>query len=703
VTSPAPERARLRTLKLAVLAAALLLVLRVGWIQIVRHDELSEKAKRLWFSMGRVPAERGDMLDRHGRPLALSVLKWNLGVAPSQIIPGQRAAMCEALGEVLGCSARDVDRRIAAAGDHHVVLGRGVVLDRKHKLTLRRCRAVTMDTMQTRVYPTDGVGASLLGFWRQDGDTSFATGLEHGLDDVLAGRSGRFRTVETGQSARDLGRIIIEEPVHGHSVGLTVDLDLQAIAERRLAETVSETRADGGSVLILDPHSGDILAAASWPLVGTRSRPQRDNAVWTNRNFVWVYEPGSVFKIFTTASLLRRAAIDTATVFDCSNPQFDGYRIHNDKDHEYGLLPLMRAFTKSSNIYFARAILNLAPQEFYRDILDFGFGQVPALPYGGQSAGIVHEPSTWSRRSLSTLAIGQEIAVTPLQLGLAVSAVANGGVLFAPRLVAEVRDHDGRLLESRAPTALRRVMAPPLAAVLREAMARVVREGTGVASRLDWITTGGKTGTAQKNTDGTTYGAHVATFAGIAPIDDPRLVIVAIVDHPRKALAYYAAESAVPLYRSIIEDIRRATDWLTDVPGGRLNEIVTAAPADLVTVPDVLQLSVASAAQRLAAAGLVVAGAEREGLVAAQVPVAGSRCRPGEPVRLEVAAAAATGARSVCPDFRGLSNREVRGLAARLGVDVALVGAGYAVRQDPPPGRELGSRPVTVRMEGTWR
>ncbi len=695
---------RIMVLRGAVLVAALGLVLRVAWLQVVQHDKLARIADEQWWSLGQLPAERGDMLDREGRPLALSVLEWNVGVAPSLV---QRPDSLSALlGRVLDRDPASIRRAIARAGQRHLVLGQGVVLTRRQKERLRRERAVTMDTVRARVYPADGVGASLVGFCRQERDTTFATGLEYALESVLAGRPGRYRSVDTGIPGRDLGRIVVDEPVHGRSVVLTIDADLQSIAERRLAEAVAATRALGGSVLIIEPGSGDVLAAASCPLMPTRAARHGDAEVWNNCNFTGLFEPGSVFKIFTAASLLRRAAVDTATVFNCSDSQFEGFRIRNDDDHKYGDLPLMRAFTKSSNIWFARAVANLGRDEFHRDILDFGFGQPTLAPYGGQPAGILREPSQWSLRSQATLAIGQEIAVTPLQLGMAVAAIANGGTLYAPRLVREVRDHDGRLLQQPQPLALRRVMAAPLAAVLREAMGRVVSEGTATGADLDWISVGGKTGTAQKSRDGLTMtaGAYVATFAGMAPLENPRLVVIAVLDEPQGFRRYYAAQSAVPLFRHVLEDIRCSTEWLTGVPGPRTRLVALAPASDLVTVPDVLELSIDAAAQRLAACGLTVAGAERGGLVAEQVPAAGTRCRRGSPVQLAAATLPAGAADdTICPDFTGKSNREVRSLAARLGIEVAIDGAGYAVLQDPPAGLALTGRSVTVRMEAPWR
>jgi len=703
VSAAVRDPRRLQVLRLCAVAAAVCLLGRVAWLQVVRHDALAAEANRQWWSLGVLPAERGDIYDRNGRPLALSVLEWNVGVAPTLI--EQPDTLAARLGRVLERDPAAVSRTVKRAGRRHVVLDKGVVLTREEKTMLRRMRAVTLDTVRARVYPTDGVGASLVGFCRHERDTTFATGLEYALQDILAGRPGRCRSVDTGIPGRDLGRVVVEEPVHGRSVVLTLDAELQAIAERRLEAAIADKHADGGSVLIVDPRTGDVLASASCPRMPTRNQRHRDASVWSDRNFVWAYEPGSVFKIFTAASLLRRAAVDTSTVYDCSNIQFDGFVIRNDDDHRYGDLPLMRAFTKSSNIWFSRGVANLGRDEFYRDVLDFGFGQPTLATYAGQSPGIVHEPAEWSGRTQATMAIGQEIMVTPIQLGMAVAAVANGGTLFAPRLVSEIRDHDGLLVETRDPVPLRRIMSEPLAAVLREAMARVVREGTGHDADLDWIDVGGKTGTAQKSRDGSgfTKGAYIATFAGIAPVDDPRLVIIAVLDEPKGYRAYYAAQTAVPLFKAILEDIRSSTDWLTDVPGARTRVIAQAPAADLVAVPDVLALSVDAAARRLAAGGLLVAGAESGGLVVEQVPAAGAVCPRGTAVQLTAATRGDASEPPVCPDFTGKSNREVRTLAARLGVDVNIEGAGYAVRQDPPAGQALGDRRVSVRMEARWR
>jgi stage V sporulation protein D (sporulation-specific penicillin-binding protein) len=694
---------RFRILQLTILALSLVLAARVVQIQIFKHEHYEARAHQQWTRDIELAAERGNMYDRQGRPLALSVTRWRVGVARSLV--KDRDKLADLLAEVLEMPRRDIIRKLRS-GESHVVLGRKVVLSREDKIRLSRQPAVTLDDMRSRIYPHDAVGAALIGFYTHSEENCVAVGLEHGLNDILAGTPGRARRILSAEQ-KDLGQVVLQRAEHGQNAVLTLDADLQAIAEERLARAVKEVRAEGGSVLITDPATGDILAAASWPVLPGRDQACRDSKVWKNRNFTDCFEPGSVFKIFSTASLLRNGAIDTATVYDCSNSDFGRFHIRNDDDHKYGDLPLMRAFSKSSNIYFARAVGNLSDDEFFRDLVDFGFGQKTTLPYPGQAEGILHKPSSWTVRSRPTIAIGQEVAVTSLQLAMALGAIANGGTLYAPRLVKETRDQDGRLVKEMRPVPLRRIISEPESALLREAMRRVVLEGTGKAAWTDWISVGGKTGTAQKAVPGQGYpaGKYVASFTGLVPMDDPRLVIVTVLDEPRGFKKYYAAESALPLFSSVVRDIRQSTAWLQDVPGGRTAPMAAEEMQAEIVVPDVLHLNADKAARRLARAGLRAQGNQHQGMVVQQVPAAGSKVTRDQVVQLTVATrpARTASATTVCPDFSGMSNRQALGLAARLGLTLELEGAGYAVSQNPAPGKPLTDNRVRVKLEATWR
>ena len=554
-----------------------------------------------------------------------------------------------------------------------------------------------------RVYPLDGVGASLLGFFRQDPDsTVHQTGLEFGLDSLLVGTPGRAMRIRSGNPGEDHGDVVAVPVHHGADVVLTVDADLQEICEGRLADAVKASRSKAGSVLVLDPRNGDVVAAASWPLVSTRRNPVADAACWINRNITACYEPGSVMKVFTAASLLASGAVDTSTVFDCADGQFDGFRIREAAGHEYGRLSFMEGFAHSSNVWFARSVANLSPQEQYRSLLDFGFGRGTGVNYPGESDGILAPPATWSGRSQATIAIGQEIAVTPLQLGLAVSAVANGGTLYAPRMYTEVRGVDGELLATNPPRLLRQVLPRGLDQLLRTAMRRVVTDGTGAIVDREWVAIGGKTGTAQKSVPGRGFadGLHTATFVGMLPVTEPRLVIVAVLDEPCWA-KHYAAQSAAPLFADVVDDIRRTTGWLTDVDQSCQRIAVTPAPRT-APVPDVMFLSSDGADRRLQRAGFAVRGAAQDGVVVMQVPAGGSCLAPGDTVRLTVRTRGGD-TTQICPDLIGLSNREVRALAARLGVELQINGVGYVERQHPAAGSRLTDAGVEVRMANPWR
>ncbi len=688
-------------LRILVIVAGIVLAGRIIQIQVFAHEHYGRIAQVVWGETMTLAPVRGRLHDRNGQALAVSVTTWEIGIPTSLLTDIDRTAAVAA--KALNLDAQELVGRMRRARGRYLPLANHVILTREQKAALESDDAINLDENVTRIYPHDGVGASLLGFFRYGAKDTVATGLEYSLSHYLAGKPGSARKIKTPAANGGLGQIVLEEPVDGEDLTLTLDVQLQAICESQLQQAVARCKAKGGSVLILDPQNGDVLAAASWPLMASRQGPHADPALWNNCNFTSQYEPGSVFKVFTMASLLSNSAIDTATVFDCNDPDFNGYRIDNENHHRYGNLSLMRAFTKSSNIYFARAVGNLSDQEFYRDLVSYGFGQLTSIPYQGQVKGILRRPAQWSKRSKSTLGIGQEIAVTPLQLGLALCAVANGGTLYAPRLIRDITNPVTRRTEEVAPLALRQVMSPELTAVLREAMGRVVEEGTGVAAKMDWIATGGKTGTAQLSIDGRSLqaGAFMASFGGIAPLGEPRLVILTVLNQPQ-GIYHFASQSAVPLFREILREIRNETAWLTDVPGARTAMVPSQTKGSLSTVPDVLFLSVDNAAQRLGAEGFAVVGAERPGLVIQQVPGAGTLCKRGQAIQLTVGPLESVqpAATALCPDFSGLSDRQVRSLAGRLGISVVLVGNGYVRHQNITSGEQLNGRVVQVEMGG---
>jgi len=707
MTRRGADRTRLRLLQRLSVIPFLILALRLVQVQVFQHDHYLARALRQWQDQKELPARRGNIYDRHDRSLALSVTTWRLGVAGANIQDEDPAAMAATIAPLVGQDPAALTPRLrqAKANRAYTVVDRKAVLHRDALLALRRLPGIQLEPLHSRSYPLGGAGASLLGFCNPDsGSRRLTAGLERSLDRHLAGQPGQGLIYRLGLDGSQSGLQEIVPPRDGHDVKLTIDADLQLIAEQELAAAVDSCRAAGGTVLIVDPRTGDILAAADSPVLGERADARGPEA-WDNFVFTGAYEPGSVFKIFTAASLLDRAALDTFTVYDCDDIQFDGYRIHNSEGHDFGRMSFLNAFVHSSNVYFARTVLALDRQEYFDDLTGFGFGVRDSLPYPGRTRGLLRHPRDWSRRTQSTVAIGQEMLATPIQLAMAAAAVANGGLLLAPRLILEIRDKDGAAVESNEPQVLKRAMTAETAALLRDAMGEVVRRGTGRAAGLEWIACGGKTGTAQKALPGRGYvpGMYMSTFLGLVPVAEPRLVILAMLDEPDYA-HHYASQSAAPLFGRIVQEIGRSTDWLLGAETAAHVRLPRRDRSGATPVPDLLYLSAAAAREAAAGAGLNLAGAVGEGVVVAQVPAAGTGCLPGETVTVTVAPTRAPAGADprLCPDLLGWSNRDVRREAARLGVPLRCEGAGYVAEQSPPPGQPIGAEGIAVRMVARW-
>jgi len=683
------NKPRIRWLQLLALLPFVALCGRLVAVQVFAHDKYLQRAIDQREHREILPATRGNLYDRQGRALALSLSTWRLGI--STRLAQDADSVAAHVSRYLAVEATGLARRIEQSRPGHIIVARNAVVHLDTLTMLTSHKAVTNEELRTRAYPLGGTGASLLGFCRETVDGKrLVTGLEQALFDKAAGGS---------DGCKELVR-----PVDGHDVVLTIDADLQVIAESRLAEQVAECGASGGAVIIVDPWTGEILAAADTPVIVERGQVDTPD-IWDNTCFTGAYEPGSVMKIFTAASLLQRAVIDTATAYDCDDIQFDGYRIRNSEGHDFGVMSFGGAFIHSSNVYFARAVLNLRKSEFYRDLVEFGFGASSGLRYPGKTRGILEPPETWSGRSQSTIAMGQEIMCTPLQLVMATAAVANGGELMAPRLICEIRTKDGSRVERFSPVSQRRVMTPALASLLRESLALVVHEGTGRNAAVAWTEVAGKTGTAQKAIPGEGYvpGLYMSTFLGMAPAMTPRLVVLTMIDEPDYA-HHYASLSAAPLFARIIEDIGRTTDWFTGVDARAGACADRPHLADARSAPDLLYLSSAAARSEAQRVGLTLSGAHGDGLIVAQSPPPGTPCAVGGAIRVTVAAKGRDDAviGMACPDLSGLSSRQVRRAAARLGLNLQVDGVGFVASQDPAPGVRLGETVVRVRMASRW-
>jgi len=527
---------------------------------VVRSGRLQAIAQRQQVTTIVLEPHRGRLLDRRGRPLAINVEVPSLYAVPSAI--PDRRAFAARVAPVLGLTDDEVLRRLAG-GRYFAWLARKVppeVAARVKALGLGDQVGVRIE--DRRAYPNGVLGAHLLGFVGIDNQG--LAGIELAYDDALRGRAGEAVAAHDG-----LGRILVETqrtmeaPQDGADLLLTVDQVVQHIAERELDAAMTRTRARGGSVIVMDTRTGEILALAARPAydpnTGTEAPPER----WMNRTVGEVYEPGSTFKVFLAAAALDSGLLGPAERFFCPGFLKVGDHVIRDAGNQkHGWQTLGDVIKNSCNVGAAQIATRLGKVVFYRYIRAFGFGAPTRVDLPGEAAGLVPPPSAWLGPGLQTIAFGQGISVTPLQLLAASTALANDGIAVRPHVVRGMRDSLGRTTEVVGGRPGRRVVRPEVARAVLRMMVRTVEEGTGTPARIAGYAVAGKTGTAQKPAPGGGYdpSRYVASFLGIVPADDPRLALLVVLDEPLGP--YYGGEVAAPVFR----EVAAQTLWYLRIP-----------------------------------------------------------------------------------------------------------------------------------------
>jgi cell division protein FtsI (penicillin-binding protein 3) len=626
---------RLRVLQGALLLAVGAVVARAAQVQLARGAYYRALAQAQRTEQVVLPARRGAILDRNGVPLALTREAYHVGVAPGEL--RNRTQDARTIARALGLSPAAVSR---AFRRRYAYFGGPYSATQVERL--RRMRGVHLTHELERFYPGRSLAQSLIG--RPAGDGRPASGLERVFDTLLAGRPGSAVVLRDGRGRRyespaRLGAF----PVPGHDVVLTLDAELQDIVERGLADALEHYGASGGDVVVIAPRTGEVLAVAS----------RRADGSAPPTAFTGVFEPGSTAKIFAAAALLEAGLVgERDSVFAEQGVWVQPHRIIRD-EHPAGWLSLPAVIQVSSNIGIAKFIQRLSPVQQYEMLRNFGFGAPTGIEFPAESRGSLPRPDQWSEVSAASLAMGYELAVTPLQLAAAYAALANDGVLMRPLLLREVRSPAGKLIYRQEPEPIRRVVRPQVAAALRAMLRGVIYEGgTGSTAALSTYQLAGKTGTARRVTpQGYTTGAYTATFASLFPADDPQLVTVVKLDDPRGA---YARLTAAPVTRSLIEQVLAARTSSLDpsrlarhevppaepaVGAGWVPYVVawppapTAAAAAPRPVPDVVGSSLREAVGALHRSGFRV-GLRGWGPVTATLPPAGTPAAPGTLVTL---------------------------------------------------------------------
>jgi len=641
----APLRSRCVLLVLAVLLGAGAIGARLYQLQVQHCDRLRARAEDQHRREVVVQATRGAILDRAGRELAISLETQSLFAHPWRVEdPALAAAM---LAPVIDVPRNTLLRRLRSE-QPFVYLRRSLSPEqaeavRALDLPVGSGRPFGFYSEPRRFYPRGERAVHVIGFANLDGVG--VEGIEKQYDDVLQGDPTVFlahRDARNGQ----LLQLVRAPERQSHAVVLSLDLVLQHITERELDRAMRESGARAASAVLLDPASGEVLALANRPTADLSHYGRSTAAERINRAVVHYFEPGSTFKIATMAAVLESGRVRSNQRIDCENGLFTtgGRRIHDTSRHRR--LTPREILTKSSNIGMVKMVGTLRPRELQDALRRFGFGAVSGIELPGESPGILRDVSRWSGQSQASLAFGQEVGVTALQLVSAIGAVANDGVLVPPRLVRGTRGPDGRLVRARR-AAPRRVIPSDVAVELRGMLEDVITSGTGTRAAGTGYRLAGKTGTAQISVPGKGYSEteYMASFGGFGPSRAPRLACLVVLDSPRGDY-HQGGQVAAPVFSRIMADSLR----YLRVPGESVvSPVRLAAEAQVAarrskaaeptvrrgTVPDVRGLVLREAVATLARHGYR-AQIEGSGLVAAQRPAAGAPLEANKPCKLSL-------------------------------------------------------------------
>jgi cell division protein FtsI (penicillin-binding protein 3) len=659
---------------------------RLYYFQVIQYVELLSRAQRQQQHTIEVAPQRGAIFDRQMNPLAMSLGVDSVFAVPSELTQPQMVASL--LAPALGVDADELRDRFQTARSFCWVKRR-VTSKEASRVRDLNLKGVYFEREPKRFYPKGELAGQAVGYVGLD-DKGLG-GIEYTLDEQIKGKPGRVLL------ATDARRHTFHSTewagMPGKNVVLTLDEKIQYIAEKALAEEVANAHAAGGTVIVQNPNTGEILAVANQPSFDPNKFAGSSAASRLNRAVGWVYEPGSTFKLIPVAGALEEKLASPTEMIDCQGGRIvlAGHTIHDDKPHY--VLSFTDMVAESSDVGAVKMGLRLGEDRLYRYIRAFGIGSKTGIELPGEERGLLQPPSRWSGISIGEMSIGQEAAVTPLQMVTMYSAIANGGILFQPRIVHDV--FLGSQHDDLPPAAGHRVLSEHTAETVRKILTAVVDHGTGKSARLAGYTSAGKTGTAQKvDANGTySHSLHIASFIGFAPATHPAVTILVVVDSP--VGVYYGAEVAAPVFRSIAEQTLgylnvpqdNPSQWPhalppkpTKLPEQKPEDFLAFLPTDRESSGAATPLHAASFTNRSSSAEITPAYSSGEG-VGSNTVILGD------------------GPLVTVPDFSGWGVRRAAQECQRLGLDLNAVGSGLAVGQNPVAGSEVpsGTR-IWVRM-----
>ncbi len=640
---------RVRLLQSALLVVFGIVTLRLIQVQIVQSAKYRQMAQKQYQSRIDLPAARGVLYDRSRNILATNSMFVSFAADPKLAAEDARA-IAESFARVFNKPKSWYLDKLHS-DSRFVWLERQVDQITAAKLDLRKLDGIVVRNEPKRLYYCGQVGGQLIGCTNID--NGGIAGLELQLDQVLRGVDGYvvFQRDGLGKArpSVDYPRV---EPVNGNNVLLTIDIGLQAIAEKELKRGVEENHAERGIVVILQPKTGEVLALAQYPSIDPNLYGKYQPTDQRLRAVTDIFEPGSVFKIVTASAALEYNLVKPDRKFFAENGTYS-VPIGNGKSrvitdaHKEGWITFQQAIEVSSNIVMAKISDIIGSERLYKTARDFGFGIPTNVEFPGEASGVLKKPMEWSGTTLNTIAYGYEVSVTPMQIAAAYGAIANKGLLMKPHLYTKIFNERGEVIQSVDPQPIRRIVSESTAKTLTDFFEGVVQRGTGKPAKIEGIRIAGKTGTSKKLVNGEYQGIYTASFVGFLPVEDPRLVCLVMMDNPQ-GVSYYGGTTSAPVFRSIIERIISSSDFFSPSPqsGNVMAADSVSTPAqsptrqvtrvadntvvcqDSAMIPDVRGYSIRQAMNVLAGIKFhpVVNGS---GVVIHQSPEAGQKAKPG--------------------------------------------------------------------------
>jgi len=671
----------------AILVAWGLLLARAFQVQVVDHAYWDQRAVERQGQVRSITASRGSIISSDGVAIAQSISNRSLAVDPTMVKdPAALAAALEKAGLVEAVAFRARLKKFASR--RFLWVERDVVREHVLDELLDEYPSLIADAEPKRLYALGAAGGAVVGIvGREDRPHC---GLEHVFADELAGRDGSMLEISdrTGERYQGLERHMLEEPVAGGDIVVSLHSQMQEIVATHLERAVAAENATGGFAILTRPRTGEILAMASAP-----APDPSDPTTWSDRTLkvrpvADVFEPGSIYKIVAFAAALEANKLDLNEKIDCMNGLRKIPGGHPIRDHDpMKIVPAWEVMAHSSNIGTGVIAERVGAEGFFRMEKSLGFGLPTGVELSGEGRGRIPAPSAWSGRSLLTMAFGQEISCNGVQLAMALGAIANDGYLMRPYLVREVRSRDG--ITRIEPEIRRRVMSSETAAKLRQTLRRVVTDGTGKKSEIKGFPTAGKTGTAQKyvrELGRYSKERYVASFFGFAPWNDPEVLCVVVLDEPRGDI--YGGNVAAPVFQQILVDVR---PLLGETELAELKKLPTPEDGSaLRPIPPIEDLAGAAARRLILEKGFLPRfEGDGEWVVHVEPPV-GTRLLPGGVVTIHLAGERSSTA-AIMPDLAGLSLRDALLRLESLDLPLEVDGAGWVLRQKPGAGTELES------------